>query len=87
MTAGEQASLNHLVDYVKEWRSEDKMWKENVSARLKELEDDKVARDAVTKDRERIHKDTLWKVATIVGFMSTTIGGMIALVGKVVLGF
>lgn len=76
MTQGEQTSLNQLATFIHEWRMEDKQWKTDASARLKKLEDDKVARDAVAEDRQQAWSKSIWKIAAIVGFMSTTLAGV-----------
>lgn len=76
MTHTEQISLNQLSEYIREWRDEDKTWKADVGERLKKLEDDKVARDAVKLDRENNRSNNLWKIAALVAFISTTAAGV-----------
>lgn len=72
----EQTSLNQLSEYIREWRTEDKTWKADVSERLKKLEEDKIARDAVMNDREQNRSENRWKLAALVGFLSTTSAGI-----------
>lgn len=85
MTAGEQTSLNQLAEFVRDWRDDDKKWKEDVTARLKELEDDKIARDAVRKDRQQSWSNNMWKTIAIAGFLSTTAAGLTIAVLRLVL--
>lgn len=76
MTAGEQASLNTLSEYIREWRTEDAKWKDDVAARLKKLEDDKIARDAVVRDRQQARSNNMWRTVAIGGFLSATGAGV-----------
>lgn len=76
MTAGEQASLNQLSEFVRDWRDDDKKWKDDVATRLQKLEEDKIARDAVAKDRQQSWANKMWKIAAITGFISATGAGI-----------
>lgn len=76
MTAGEQANLNTLAKFIHDWREEDKSWKQDVSDRLKALEEDRVAREAVRAHREHNRSNNLWRIVMIASFISTTAAGI-----------
>lgn len=76
MTINEQRSLDQLSVFIHEWRMEDKEWKANVSARLKKLEDDKIARDAIAVERQQTWAKNTWKLIGLAGFLSTTLAGL-----------
>lgn len=71
MTAGEQENLNRLSEYIKEWREDDRAWKADVSDRLKKLEYDKIARDAVASAYAKDDSESRWKLGVAVGFIGS----------------
>lgn len=76
MTIGEQQTLKVALDFLREWRDEDKEWKREAVRRLEALETRNTAADAVKESVSR-RREGREKVRNLVIGAGLSGGGMI----------
>lgn len=79
MTGQERTDLKIALDFLHEWRNDDKLWKARTDKRLTMLETRNVAVDAVIEDVDRRRADTRWKLGLLIGIVSSLGVGLVNL--------
>jgi len=67
MTGPERQDLKTALDFLAEWRKDDKEWKRRTDERLDRLEDRNIAADALATDGDRRKNDLRWRIGLLVG--------------------